>query len=294
MVVTGSAAESVAERVQIFLTKAAERHRWAHGRRSRTALRALAHVRFLVGFPESIVQEDSRGLGDSGISFVRSWLSASASAQRRRLQQQRSRTQDELNAGLTANAVVAGSSRTLVLPSAIVAPPVFFSRGPSSYNYGSLGKVIGHELFHVFSLSTSSDPHNLWSTSPVLRQRSNCILRSYQKVASAKGRTLASKVYALLADLVGLRVAYAAFESLHQEQRAESLLLPDGKMGPEQLFFVAHCALHCGIRGQKADHPLHVHGRHRCHLPLMHMVEFSQAFHCKRGSPMNPQVKCRL
>ncbi|KAH9367624.1 hypothetical protein HPB48_009995 [Haemaphysalis longicornis] len=253
MVVTGSAAESVAERVQIFLTKAAERHRWAHGRRSRTALRALAHVRFLVGFPESIVQEDSRGLGDSGISFVRSWLSASASAQRRRLQQQRSRTQDELNAGLTANAVVAGSSRTLVLPSAIVAPPVFFSRGPSSYNYGSLGKV-----------------------------------------ASAKGRTLASKVYALLADLVGLRVAYAAFESLHQEQRAESLLLPDGKMGPEQLFFVAHCALHCGIRGQKADHPLHVHGRHRCHLPLMHMVEFSQAFHCKRGSPMNPQVKCRL
>ncbi|KAL3253460.1 hypothetical protein MRX96_054592 [Rhipicephalus microplus] len=91
-----------------------------------------------------------------------------------------------------------------------------------------------------------------------------------------------------LADLVGTMVAYAAYSSSPQKYKDVKLVNLD--ISTERLFFINHCVKWCAERTtlEKRYAPL----RSRCIVPLMNMPEFSGAFGCAPGSPMNPREKC--
>ncbi|XP_075744382.1 neprilysin-1-like [Rhipicephalus microplus] len=93
-----------------------------------------------------------------------------------------------------------------------------------------------------------------------------------------------------LADFVGVRLAYKAFSSLPQHQRR--LTLVGLNMSAERLFFIGHCFRSCSQVNNLA--PQYAPYRSRCIVPLMNMPEFSNAFGCTAGEPMNPREKCRF
>ncbi|KAH8039014.1 hypothetical protein HPB51_004939 [Rhipicephalus microplus] len=91
-----------------------------------------------------------------------------------------------------------------------------------------------------------------------------------------------------LADLVGTKVAYDAFASLAGGYRDQKLAGLD--MSAQQLFFVNHCVKWCSEDDYVASR--YAPQRSRCIVPLINMPEFSSAFSCAEGTPMNPQDKC--
>ncbi|KAH7958819.1 hypothetical protein HPB49_005434 [Dermacentor silvarum] len=91
-----------------------------------------------------------------------------------------------------------------------------------------------------------------------------------------------------LADFVGTMTAYAAFASLSSTRNNVTLAGLD--MSPERLFFVNSCVKLCSQYGTLPA--LYASHRSRCIVPLMNMPEFSKAYGCAAGAPMNPRDKC--
>ncbi|KAL3244821.1 hypothetical protein MRX96_047118 [Rhipicephalus microplus] len=91
-----------------------------------------------------------------------------------------------------------------------------------------------------------------------------------------------------LADLVGTKMAYDAFEHTVSEYRDQNLA--GLNMSVQQLFFVNHCAKGCSEDNSAV--PPYASPRARCIVPLMNMREFSDVFGCAARTPMNPHEKC--
>ncbi|XP_075547592.1 neprilysin-3-like [Dermacentor variabilis] len=299
-----SAAEAVGNRVRTAMAREAGLQRWLRGRQLEHAVRKLFEVRFSVGIAEDTItaardhRQYRNQASSTGGSFVKSWLDAAMMTQLTRLTLNQSRARDELNALHSRNAIFSGSTQRLVVPAALTEAPIFFIEGPASYNYGSLGQVIAHELFHVFSQLSSevaTDAGPLAAQNDIaphsFRRKMGCLLESYKKVAHNSGQPSTTRGYAFLADLVGLKTAHKAFDSLRHE-RGVTCLLPGLRLTPDQLFFVGHCALHCSLAADNDALRQRIDARERCHLPLMQMSEFGRSFNCKRGSPLRPFAEC--
>ncbi|XP_065304214.1 endothelin-converting enzyme-like 1 isoform X6 [Dermacentor albipictus] len=299
-----SAAEAVGNRVRTAMAREAGLRRWLRGRELEHAVRKLFGVRFSVGIAEDTLtatgdhRQYRNQASRSGGSFVQTWLDAAMRTQLTRLTLNQSRGRDELNALHSRNAIYSGSTQRLVVPTALTEAPIFFVEGPASYNYGSLGQVIAHELFHVFNqlsskVATDAGPLAARNdTAPhYFRRKMGCLLESYKKVAHNSEQPSTTRGYAFLADLVGLKTAHKAFDSLRHE-RGVTCLLPGLRLTPEQLFFVGHCALHCSLAADSDALRQRIDARERCHLPLAQMTEFGRSFNCKRGSPLRPFAEC--
>ncbi|XP_075746271.1 neprilysin-1-like isoform X3 [Rhipicephalus microplus] len=91
-------------------------------------------------------------------------------------------------------------------------------------------------------------------------------------------------------DFVGVKIAYRAFSSLPYRERR--LTLGGLNMSAERLFFIGHCIKWCSEVSNVADH--YAPFRSRCVVPIMNMPEFSNAFGCAAGQPMNPKEKCNF
>ncbi|KAH7957242.1 hypothetical protein HPB52_016509 [Rhipicephalus sanguineus] len=172
----------------------------------------------------------------------------------------------------------------------------FMYYGITSLNYGGLGKLIGHEIMHGFDVNAieslkDNDPEGMKNVRKEYTKRALCLRESHKSVLFINGQeeilneTLDSEN---LADFVGTKIGYDAFVSLVPENRDETLAGLD--MSAEQLFFFNSCAIMCaqhGIPGQR-----YAPYRSRCMVPLINMPEFSRAFGCAAGTPMNPRKKC--
>ncbi|KAH7956174.1 hypothetical protein HPB52_006655 [Rhipicephalus sanguineus] len=91
-----------------------------------------------------------------------------------------------------------------------------------------------------------------------------------------------------LADFVGTLTAYAAFASLPPPER--DIELSGLNMTAEQIFFISRCVQWCEQEPLIGDR--YAPSRSRCLVPLMNMPQFSAAFACPSGTPMNPRKKC--
>ncbi|KAH6933921.1 hypothetical protein HPB50_018843 [Hyalomma asiaticum] len=93
-----------------------------------------------------------------------------------------------------------------------------------------------------------------------------------------------------LADIVGAQTAYGAFAALPRSQRARTLVGINASA--ERLFFISYCAKFCASYNDLSTS--YAPYRSRCTVPLMNMPEFSDAFSCAAGQPMNPADKCNF
>ncbi|XP_049271239.1 neprilysin-1-like [Rhipicephalus sanguineus] len=189
-----------------------------------------------------------------------------------------------------------GALNDIIVPTTSMLRPFMYPYGVLALNYGGLGTMIGGEMMHAL------DPRGLHSlegyvpddTDAVMKEytkRALCLRKSRKSVLSLSGQQepLSEELDSEnLADLVGTKMAYDAFDSLVREYRDET---PAGlNMSVQQLFFFNNCVKWCTEK--KSEEPDYAKMRSRCIVPLMNMREFSSAFGCTLKTPMSPREKC--
>jgi len=97
------------------------------------------------------------------------------------------------------------------------------------------------------------------------------------------------------ADLGGLILAYMAWKDDTKGQN----LQPLDSLTPDQRFFVGYGQSWCGetrdeTKRLRATVDPHSPEKYRTNGVVSNMPEFQEAFHCKAGSPMVNQNRCRV
>ncbi len=186
-------------------------------------------------------------------------------------------------------------------PAGILQPPFYDTKAADAMNYGAIGMVMGHELTHGFDDEGRQfdGDGNLseWWTKKVNREfekRASCVVKQFDGYVSlpdegGKGADL--KVNGKLtlgeniADLGGLKLAYAAYKATHKDGATISGFTPD------QQFFLSHAQAWCqNMRPQeravRTKTDPHSPAKWRVNGPLSNLPEFGSAFQCKAGSKM--------
>ena len=198
----------------------------------------------------------------------------------------------------TVNASYNPSYNDITFPAGILQPPFYDPTADDAVNYGGMGAVIGHEMTHGFDdqgrqFDAQGNLSDWWTPDDAQRfkdraSRVAAQFDSYTVVDSAthvNGRlTLGEDI----ADLGGLKIAYAAFQhSLAGKPRPPDI---DG-LTPEQRFFLAWAQIWRAkqtdqyLRNQVTTDP-HAPARWRVMGPLSNLKEFAEAFGCKPGDGM--------
>lgn len=124
----------------------------------------------------------------------------------------------------TVSAYYSPATNTIVVPAAILQPPIFDPNADDAVNYGAAGALIGHEIAHAFSDKTGT-----FDGGPLMAQ-----LSAYEPVPGVhvNARTVAVESFA---DLGGLSVAFRAYRQSLKRSPAPQI---DGLTG-DQRFFMA-------------------------------------------------------
>ncbi|CAO3616013.1 unnamed protein product [Cunninghamella blakesleeana] len=204
------------------------------------------------------------------------------------------------------NAYYSPNFNQIVVPAGILQPP-FFDINSMAISYGGIGVVIGHEISHGFDNSGRlyDGDGNLvswWSnaTEKSFDEKSQCFIDEYSKF-SIEGPD--KKTYNVngkmtlgenLADNGGMSVSFEAFKKEKDHKR-----LPGVDLTPEQLFFVNFGRIWCSkLRPEKAIERIlgdvHSPADARVNGAVQNMPEFATAFKCAKGTPMNPDKKCKV
>jgi predicted metalloendopeptidase len=142
------------------------------------------------------------------------------------------------------NAVNLPVMNALNFPAAILQPPYFDPNAPDSFNYGSIGAVIGHEISHSFDdqgalFDASGKLQNWWTEADFAHFRASADqlakqFDAYQPFPDlhVNGKQTLSEN---IADLGGLSAAYTAY---HLAMRGKKAPVVDG-LSDDQQFFLA-------------------------------------------------------
>jgi putative endopeptidase len=198
----------------------------------------------------------------------------------------------------TVNASYAASLNDITFPAGILQPPFFDPEADDAVNYGGIGAVIGHEMTHGFDdqgrqFDAAGNLRDWWTSDDAQRfkERAGRVAKQFDSYTVVDSATHVNGRLTLgedIADLGGLKVAYAAFQrSLVGKPRPAPI---DG-LTPEQRFFLAWAqiwrskATEQYLRNQVTVDP-HAPARWRVMGPLSNLPEFAAAFQCRSGDPM--------
>uniref|UniRef100_A0AAZ3RQA6 Membrane metallo-endopeptidase-like 1 n=1 Tax=Oncorhynchus tshawytscha TaxID=74940 RepID=A0AAZ3RQA6_ONCTS len=196
-----------------------------------------------------------------------------------------------------------------LFPAGILQPPFFSKQQLQALNFGGIGMVIGHEITHGFddngrNFDKDGNMLNWWSnySAEHFKDQSQCMVQQYGnfnwKLAGGQNVSGISTLGENIADNGGVRQAYKAYMKW-MEREGEEHRLPGLDMDHKQLFFLNFAQVWCGAyRPEYASQSIKTDS----HSPLEYRVlgslqnfgAFSEAFQCKPGTPMNPEIKCRV
>lgn len=204
------------------------------------------------------------------------------------------------------NAFYAYNENKMVFPAAILQPPFYNLLYPRAMNYGAIGGVMAHEITHGFDdtgklYDIDGNRRRWWSNSTLanFQERSRCLVDQYSNYTfygnQVNGENTLSEN---IADNGGVRVAFEAYRKWVRDHWEEPRL-PGMMLTNEQVFFISFARNWCSHYSDRAarvatkyfDHspmPWRVNGT------LINFPEFSKAFNCPMGSPMNPEHKCKI
>ncbi|XP_064488512.1 neprilysin-1-like [Ornithodoros turicata] len=182
----------------------------------------------------------------------------------------------------------------MVIPGAILQAPFVSSELLDAVNYGSIGRVVGHEIMHAFdpneaSLSRTGERVDLFTDKArgVVEEMLSCLKNQVNE--AGKSTTLGNaSIGQVFADSAGIEVAYKAYSMLRKEPRRD-------EYASDQLFFASGCFSYCSLLKDKVSpNQRYPSAAMRCNLPAMNMKEFSEAFFCSAGAPVNPSKRCSI
>jgi putative endopeptidase len=204
----------------------------------------------------------------------------------------------------TVNAYYDPQMNDINFPAGVLQPPAFDPGSDAAPNYGDTGGTIGHELTHGFDdegrqFDAQGNLRDWWTPEDAkeFEKRASCISDQYSKYTIIDDIKINGKLTLGedVADLGGLILAYMAWR---QDTRGENLPAIDG-LTPEQRFFVGYGQSWCGqtreeTKRLRATIDPHSPEKYRTNGVVSNMPEFQQAFHCKTGSPMVNENRCRV
>jgi putative endopeptidase len=204
----------------------------------------------------------------------------------------------------TVNAYYNSQMNDINFPAGVLQPPAFDPNSDAAPNYGDTGGTIGHELTHGFDdegrqFDAQGNLRDWWTADDgkEFEKRASCISNQYSTYTVIDDIKINGKLTLGedVADLGGLILAYMAWK---EDTKAQSLQ-PLDELTPEQRFFVGYGQSWCGetrdeTKRLRATVDPHSPERYRTNGVVSNMPEFQEAFHCKAGSPMVNQNRCRV
>jgi putative endopeptidase len=214
---------------------------------------------------------------------------------------------DRLEWGMTpptVNAEYDPQRNDINFPAGILQPPLFDAKSDAAPNYGDTGGTIGHELTHGFDdegrqFDAKGNLRDWWTAADgkEFQERASCISDQYSQYVIIDDIKINGKLTLGedVADLGGLLLAYNAWKEETKGQKLESM---DG-LTPEQRFFVGYGQSWCSntrdeAKRLRATVDPHSPDKYRASGVVTNMPEFQEAFHCKAGTPMAPEKRCRV
>jgi len=196
----------------------------------------------------------------------------------------------------TVNAYYNSNRNEIVFPAGILQPPFFDPAADDASNYGAMGAVIGHEMTHGFDdrgrqFDAEGNLRDWWTPSDAssYTQRASLVVKQFDAFVVVDTLHIHGKqtLGENIADLGGLRIAYAAMERGLAGHRRP---LIDG-LTPEQRFFIAFAQVWREVNRPEAlrsqlQTDVHSPGKWRVNGPLANIPEFAQAFGCRAGDPL--------
>lgn len=208
------------------------------------------------------------------------------------------------------DAYYAPNLNEMIFPAGILQFPFMSPGVPSYITYAMVGAVIGHEVSHAFDdqggrFDEYGNLHNWWDveTARKFYEKTECFIKQYNAVKVEEvGVHLNGQlsVGENIADNAGVKTAFIAYKSWVEENSRQEAALPGFQnMTSTQMFFLAYANNWCSLIRPKhylqiimAD--VHAPSKYRAIIPLQNRPEFSEAFHCPKGSRMNPIKKCSI
>ena len=204
----------------------------------------------------------------------------------------------------TVNAYYNPQMNDINFPAGVLQPPAFDPTSDAAPNYGDTGGTIGHELTHGFDdegrqFDAQGNLRDWWTEEDGKEfvKRASCISDQYSTYTIVDDIKINGKLTLGedVADLGGLILAYMAWK---EDTKGEKLQALDD-ITPEQRFFVGYGQSWCGetrdeTKRMRATVDPHSPEKYRTNGVISNMPEFQEAFHCKAGSPMVNQNRCRV
>ncbi|XP_026812651.1 neprilysin-11-like isoform X1 [Rhopalosiphum maidis] len=202
-------------------------------------------------------------------------------------------------------------SNAIVLPAGMLQLPFYHKSRIQALNYGMVGLVVGHEIMHAFDDSGRMyDKHGnrrQWWTQETMETfsiKAECFVQQYNNYSltvlgnqvKINGQMTQNEN---IADIGGLSHAYMAYQKYVLKHGVENRLPGLEDLSAEQLFFIGFASIWCESTTEQTllnDLLTDVHspGKIRVLGTLSNSNEFSKAFRCPIGSPMNPPKKCKI
>ena len=204
----------------------------------------------------------------------------------------------------TVNAYYNPQMNDINFPAGVLQPPAFDPTSDAAPNYGDTGGTIGHELTHGFDdegrqFDAQGNLRDWWTEEDGKEfvKRASCISDQYSTYTIIDDIKINGKLTLGedVADLGGLILAYMAWKDDTKGEKLEPL----DDLTPEQRFFIGYGQSWCGesrdeTKRMRATVDPHSPEKYRTNGVVSNMPEFQEAFHCKAGSPMVNQNRCRV
>ncbi|KAB0393662.1 hypothetical protein E2I00_019394 [Balaenoptera physalus] len=278
--------------------------------------KALA-IKERIGYPDDIISNDNKlnneylELSYREDEYFENIIQNLKFSQNKQLKKLREKVdKDEwISGAAVVNAFYSSGRNQIVFPAGILQPPFFSAQQSNSLNYGGIGMVIGHEITHGFddngrNFNKDGDLIDWWTQQSAnnFKDQSQCMVYQYGNFSwdLAGGQHLngINTLGENIADNGGIGQAYRAYQN-YVKKHGEEKLLPGLDLNHKQLFFLNFAQVWCGtyrpeyaVNSIKTD--VHSPGNFRIIGTLQNSPEFSEAFHCRKKSYMNPEKKCRV
>jgi putative endopeptidase len=273
---------------------------WMGPETREAALKKLAVLGVKIGYPDK--WRDYSKLQIKAQPHVLNALAASVFETRRQLAKI-GKPVDRTEWGMsppTVNAYYSPNRNEIVFPAGILQPPFFNAQADDAVNYGGIGGVIGHEMTHGFDdqgrkFDAQGNLRNWWTAEDEKRfqERGQKIVQQFDSYVAIDNLHVNGQLTEgeNIADLGGVKVAYAALEkALRRKSAAEQNQKIDG-FTPEQRFFLSWAQ---GWRNNTRPETIrlrlqidpHSPGKFRVNGPFSNLPEFAHAFDVPNGSPM--------
>lgn len=206
----------------------------------------------------------------------------------------------------TVNAYYTPSRNEIILPAAMLQPPLFDAEAEDAVNYGGIGAIIGHEIGHAFDergrqFDAFGRAEDWWTPQDeaAFQQRARKIVEQFNGYSPLPGRFVNGELTLgeNIGDLGGLAVAVRAYR-LSLKGKPSPVI--DGFTGEQRLFLRWAQIWREKIREEYLQQTLflnhHAPPRFRAHGAVVNLDAFHEAFNVQPGDALyrDPSKRVRI